>query len=297
VVQQADIKPPALVIVGEVVKLRSKIDWFEKRALFGKRIVVTRTREQASDLVAKLEENGADCLEYSTIHIEPVDDYRVLDQAIARIGEYQWVLFTSLNAVTYFFGRLYLMGGDSRTLAGPKIAVVGKATAEELLEYGIKADLIPEKFTGEGLAESLIQTQVGGNRILMPRALRASEILPEALTDAGATVTIAPVYQNVPPQGRKDELREQLESGSIDLVTFTSSSTVTNFLTMIDAGSKDELHQLLGKVKIAAIGPVTAETIRQHGLQVDIQPQRYTINDMVHAIVAYYRDKTLPQSE
>ena len=126
---------------------------------------------------------------------------------------------------------------------------------------------------------------------------RASEILPEALTDAGATVTIAPVYQNVPPQGRKDELREQLESGSIDLVTFTSSSTVTNFLTMIDAGSKDELHQLLGKVKIAAIGPVTAETIREHGLQVDIQPQRYTINDMVQAIVAYYRDKALPQGD
>lgn len=297
VVQQADIKPPALVIVGEVVKLRKTIDWFEKRALFGKRMVVTRTREQASDLVAKLEEYGADCLEYSTIHIEPVDDYTVLDQAIKQIAEYQWLLFTSLNAVTYFFQRLYLVGSDSRALAGPKIAVVGKATAEELMKYGIKADLIPEQFTGEGLAEALIQTQVDGNRILLPRALRASEMLPEALTDAGATVTIAPVYKNVPPQGRKDELREQLQSGSIDLVTFTSSSTVTNFLTMIDAGSTEELHQLLDKVKIAAIGPVTAETIRKHGLHVDIQPQRYTINDMVHAIVAYYRDTTLLHEE
>jgi len=295
VVQQADIKPPALVIVGEVVKLRQTIDWFEKRALFGRRMVVTRTREQASDLVAKLEEYGAECFEYSTIHIEPVDDYSLLDQAIERIGEYQWLLFTSINAVTYFFQRLYLLDRDSRALVGPKIAVVGKATAEELLRYGIKADLIPEKFTGEGLAEALAQTQVGGNRILLPRALRASEILPEALTDAGATVTIVPAYQNVPPQGRKDELRDQLLDGAIDLVTFTSSSTVTNFLAMIDADSTEELHRLLDKVKIAAIGPVTAETIREYGLHVDIQPQRYTINDMVQAIVAYYQEKAVPR--
>ncbi len=291
VVQQADIRPPALVIVGEVVKLRNTLDWFEKRPLFGKRIVVTRTREQASDLVAKLEENGADCLEYSTIHIEPVEDYRILDQAIERIADYHWLLFTSLNAVTYFFQRLYLLGHDSRYLAGPKIAVVGKATAEELQKYGVKADLMPEKFTGEGLADALVRSQVNGNRILLPRALQASELLPESLTDAGAAVTIAPAYQNVPPQGRKDELREQLQNKSIDLVTFTSSSTVTNFLAMVAAGSKEELHQLLDKVTIAAIGPVTAETIEQHGLHVDIQPQRYTINDMVHAIVAHYREK------
>jgi len=294
VVQKADIKPPALVIVGEVVKLRQTIDWFEKRPLFGKRIVVTRTREQASDLVAKLEEYGAECFEYSTIHIEPVDDYSLLDRAIERIGEYQWLLFTSLNAVTYFFQRLSLLGRDSRALIGPKIAVVGKATAEELLRYGIRADLIPEKFTGEGLATALLQTGVDGNRILLPRALRASEMLPEVLTDAGAGVTIAPAYRNVPPQGRKEELRDQLLDGAIDLVTFTSSSTVTNFLTMIGAANKEELHRLLDQVKIAAIGPVTAETIRQHGLQVDIQPQRYTINDMVQAIVAYYRDQATP---
>ncbi len=295
VVQLADIKPPALVIVGEVVTLRNTIDWFEKRPLFGKRMVVTRTREQASDLVAKLEENGAECLEYSTIHIEPVADYSICDEATRRIADYQWILFTSLNAVTFFFQRLNQMGSDSRHIAGPKIAAVGKATAEELKKYGIRADLIPEKFTGEGLAEALVRTQVDGSRILLPRALRASEILPEVLTDAGAKVTIAPVYQNTPPQGRKDELREQLLDGSIDLITFTSSSTVTNFLAMIGAASDDELHRLLDKVRIAAIGPVTAATIKEHGLHVDIQPQRYTINDMVQAIVAYYRDKASPQ--
>jgi len=291
VVQQADIKPPALVIVGEVVKLRSTIDWFERRPLFGRRIVVTRTREQASDLVAQLEEHGAEVLEYSTIHIEPVDDYRIVDQAIEGIADYQWLLFTSLNAVTHFFQRLTALGHDSRHLAGTQVAVVGKATAEELLKYGVKADLLPDKFTGEGLAEALLRTEVKGNRILLPRALRASEILPEMLIDAGAQVTIAPVYRNVPPQGPKEELRDQLLEGSIDLVTFTSSSTVTNFLTLIDAASDEELHRLLDRVTIAAIGPITAETIRAHGLRVDIQPERYTISDMVQAIVAHYRDK------
>ena len=289
-VRQADIKPPALIIVGEVVKLRSTIDWFEKRPLFGRRIVVTRTREQASDLVAQLEEQGAEVLEYATIHIEPVDDYRILDAAIAELGSYQWLLFTSINAVTHFFRRLFALGHDSRLLAGVSIAVVGKATADELGRYGLKADLMPDKFTGEGLAEALLQTEMRGSRILLPRALRASEILPEMLTDAGAGVTIAPVYRNVPPSGPREELRDRLLEGSIDAVTFTSSSTVTNFLAMIDAANDDELRRLLGNVTIAAIGPITAETIRKHGLSVDIQPERYTISDMVRAIAAHYRN-------
>ena len=160
-----------------------------------------------------------------------------------------------------------------------------------MLKYGITADLIPEKFTGEGLAEALVRTEVKGARILLPRALRASEILPEVLTDAGAVVTIAPTYRNVPPTGRREELRDQLESGTIDLITFTSSSTVNNFLTMLGAGSEEELHRLLDQTTIAAIGPITADTVREHGLRVDIQPERYTIGDMVQAIVASYRDK------
>lgn len=289
VVQKAGIKPPALVIVGEVVNLRKSIDWFEKRPLFGKRMVVTRTREQASELVAKLEENGAACLEYSTIHIKPVDDYQMLDQALESMDSYDWILFTSLNAVTYFFKRLNATGRDSRALASCCIGAVGRATAEELLRHGICADLVPEKFTGEGLAQSLVAGGVQGKQILLPRALKAMETLPEMLDDAGATVTVAPVYQNVPPQGRKDELREQLTEGDIDLVTFTSSSTVTNFLTMVDAVDEKELHQLLDGVKIAAIGPITAETVRKNGLRVDIQPDNYTIADMVDAIVDYYR--------
>lgn len=291
VVKEADIKPPALVIIGDVVKLRKTIDWYESRPLFNRRIVVTRTREQASELVAKLEEYGAECLEYSTIHIEPVADYALLDQAFEDIARYQWILFTSLNAVTYFFKRLHETGRDSRALAGPKIAAVGRTTADELLKYGLRADLIPQRFTGEGLAEALLESKVGkGSHVLLPRALRASEILPETLQDAGAEVNVVPVYQNVPPQGRKEELREQLLEGNVDLLTFTSSSTVTNFLTMVDAKSDEELQKMLENVTIAAIGPITAETVVQNGLQVHIQPDHYTINDMVQAIVAHYQN-------
>jgi uroporphyrinogen III methyltransferase/synthase len=289
IVQQEGIKPPALIVVGEVVKLRKTIDWYEKRPLFGKRIVVTRTREQASDLVALLEEYGADCREYSTINIEPVDDYQVLDRELDDISSCQWLLFTSLNAVTYFFRRLNERGLDTRALAGVKIAVVGRATGEELQKYGVTVDLIPEIFTGEGLAEALIDAGVEGKRILLPRAVKAREILPKMLTEAGAEVIIAPVYQNVPPQGRKEELRSELEDKEIDMVTFTSSSTVTNFLTMVDPESDEELQKLFENVDLAAIGPITAKTAEDNKLNVHVQPEQYTIPDMVNAIVDHYR--------
>ena len=288
IVREEGIKPPALIVVGEVVKLRKTIDWFEKRPLFGRRIIVTRTREQASELVALLEEQGADCLEYSTINIEPMGDNTELDGEIKDIGAFDWLLFTSLNAVTYFFKRVRELGLDSRSLSGPRIAVVGRATGDELLKYGIRADLLPEKFTGEGLGEALLAQGVVGRRILLPRALAARDVLPDMLTRGGAEVRIVPVYRNVPVKGRKEQLREELEEKKIDMVTFTSSSTVINFLTMVDAGSEEELHRLLNGVDIATIGPITSKTVEENGLRVAVQPDRYTIPDMVRAIVDQY---------
>ncbi len=291
VVKEAGIKPPSLIIIGEVVKLRETIDWFEKRPLFGKRIVVTRTRDQASELIAGLEEAGADCLEYSTIHIEPADSYEVLDSELDRLKEYHWILFSSINGIRYFFKRLFAKGMDARDLKGPSIAVVGKSTADILLEYGINADLIPSVFTSEGLAESLLDQGVEGRNILIPRALKGREILPETLRGAGAQVTVAPVYKNVPPKGRKDALREELEAGKVDMVTFTSSSTVRNFLTMVDAADRDELKKLLSGVKIATIGPITAKTVTDNGLTVDVQPETHTITEMILAIIDFYQQK------
>lgn len=288
IVKDAGIKPPSLIIIGEVVKLRDTIDWYEKRPLFGKRIMVTRTREQASDLVAGLEEFGANCFEYSTINIKPVDSYEILDSEIERLEEYHWILFTSLNGVKYFFERLHAKGMDARDLKGPDIAAIGKSTADLLLTYGINADLIPNTFTGEGLATSLLDLGVEGRNILIPRALHGREILPETLRGAGAQVTVAPVYRNCPAEGDREVMRSLLNEKGIDMVTFTSSSTVRNFLAMVDAGSQEELKEILTGVKIAAIGPITAKTVTDNGLDVDVQPEEHTIPEMIRAVVDYY---------
>jgi uroporphyrinogen III methyltransferase/synthase len=293
VVRVNNIKPPSLVIIGEVVNLRDTINWYEKRVLFSKRVVVTRTREQASELVDLLENYGAECIEYPTISLEPLDSSEILDRALTEIDTYQWVLFTSINAVDYFFKRLFELGMDVRDLKGPKVAAVGRVTAEALASRGIRADLLPEEFTGDGLAETLINEGVTGLNILIPRALKARETLPEKLSRAGAEVTVAPVYQNVLPKSSagehlKDDLRQALEEKRVDMVTFTSSSTVKNFVTLLDTSGPDELQRLMSGVAVAAIGPITAKTAESHGLKVDVQPVEYTIPGLVESIVTYF---------
>ena len=286
-VREAGIRPPALVVIGEVVRLRSTMDWFEKRPLFGRRIVVTRTREQASELVSLLEEQGAACLEFATIHIEPVDDYSILDEAVARLRDYAYIVFTSINGVRFFFRRLDELGLDSRALGGPKVAVVGKTTAEELGRYGVRADLLPREFTGDGLADALTASGVAGKKVLIVRAVRAREVLPERLRAAGADVVVAPVYRNVPCRAHRDDLLEALASGTVDMVTFTSSSTVHNFMEMLGADSPEERERLLAGVSLAAIGPITARTLARYGLPTHVQPETYTIPDLVAAITKH----------
>jgi len=292
-VREKNIKPPSLVIIGEVVNLRDTINWYEKRPLFGKRIVVTRTRDQASELVNLLENYGAECIEYPTIALEPVASYEVLDRALAEIEAYHWLLFTSINAVEYFFKRLFELGRDVRDLKGPKIAAVGRVTAEALVSRGIRADLLPQEFTGDGLAQTLIETGVKDHRILIPRALKARETLPETLGSAGASVTVAPVYQNVLPTSNggehlHEELRSVLQEKSVDMVTFTSSSTVKNFVKLLDINTTEELQKLMAGIAVATIGPITAKTAEQFGLHVDVQPVEFTIPDLVDSIVTHF---------
>lgn len=293
VVRETDIKPPALVVVGEVVSLRNTINWFEKRPLYGKRVLVTRTREQASELVAGLEEMGANCLEWATIAIEPPESWEPFDRALAEIDQYKWVLFTSINAIKSFFSRLNEKGMDARDLKGPKIGVVGATTAEVLQSYGIKADLIPEKYTGEGLAVSLVANGVAGDRILIPRALQAREVLPETLREAGADVVVAPVYRNVRPKDNNEALRREFEEKNIDVITFTSSSTVTNFLHMLGPEDSDDLKRLLDGVQVASIGPITTKTAEENGLEIHIQPEKFTIPALIESIVAYYSESVM----
>jgi len=294
IVRDTSLKPPAIVVVGEVVHLRDTINWFEKRPLFGKRLLVTRTREQASDLVVRLEGLGAQCLEYATIRIEPPPSLEEADREIGRLDRYDWLLFTSVNAVTFFFDRLFHQGLDVRALGSAAIGVVGKATAEALRSYGLKADLMPADFTGDGLAEALVRQGVSGRKILIPRALHARESLPEILRRAGAEVTVAPVYHNVLPTEfdgveARAALRAEFEEKRIDMVTFTSSSTVANFVKLLDLDGPAEVAELLRGVAVAAIGPITGETARKLGLTVHVQPESHTIPALVRAINAYFR--------
>lgn len=286
-VKEAKIAPPALVVVGEVVSLRDTLNWFEKKPLFGKKILVTRTRDQASELVNLLEEEGAECLEGSTIALVPPDSWAELDAALENLAGYDWLLFTSINTITFFFKRLQEMNRDARDLKGVRIGVVGTATAEALRSYGLRADLLPTEFTGEGLAAALLEEGVAGKKVLLPRALEAREVLVEKLTAGGAMVTVAPVYKNVRPEGY-GEVRAALEKKMIDVVTFTSSSTVSNFLEMLEIKDQAEFDRLLGEVKVAVIGPITAKTALKKGLKIDIQPETYTIPALVSAIVDYF---------
>lgn len=290
VVQREGIRPPAVIVVGDVVGLRDTMNWFEKKPLFGKRIMVTRTREQASELVYSLENLGADCVECATISLEPPDSWQEIDLALESLDSFNWLLFTSINAIEYFFRRLFELDKDARDLHAIKIAVVGTATEVALNRYGLKADLVPDEFTGQGLASKLIAKGVDGAKFLLPRALKASSVLPDALMKAGAEVVIAPVYQNVRPQGKEEELREILKGG-IDAITFTSSSTCSNFLFMLNAEDQDEVAEILAGIKIASIGPITSKTAEDNGLNIDIQPEKYTIPALVESVKDFFCHK------
>ena len=229
---------PSLIVVGSVVTLRDKLGWFEKRPLLGKGIVVTRAREQASDSAALLAELGADVIQFPTIEITLLADYGNVRSAIGRLAEYGLAIFTSVNGVKHFWEQLHALGRDSRTLAGLKIAAIGPATAEALKARGIIPDFVPEKYVAEGVAQGLLNLYNGdmaGLKVLLPRAREARDVLPEALAAAGAVVDVLPVYETRPSEQRKDDVLAKLEAGEIHCITFGSSSTVINFLSLIPA--------------------------------------------------------------
>ncbi|WP_243362108.1 uroporphyrinogen-III C-methyltransferase [Fundidesulfovibrio terrae] len=274
-------KAPSLLVVGEVVGLHDKLNWFEKRPLLGKGVVVTRSREQASDLVRILEDMGACTWEYPTIDVAPLADTAPVREAVGSLSCFDWMVFTSANGVKYFWHELAAMGLDARAMGGLKVAAIGPATAQALLDRGIKADFVPEKFIAESVVEGLLALQIGGKKVLIPRAAQAREVLPEELTRAGAQVTVLPVYETKLAQQDPDEVVAAIEEGEIHYLTFTSSSTVDNFFAMIPT---DRLAPLRSKVKIACIGPITAATLKKHGFEPDIQPEAYTIPALAKAL-------------
>jgi uroporphyrinogen III methyltransferase/synthase len=284
-VQAASLKPPATVVVGEVIKLRGTLNWFEKRALFGKTVVVTRARAQASELVRRLSDLGAACLECPTIKVVPPDDWSPLDAAIDNLGTYDWLVFTSVNGVSFFFERLYKEDKDVRALKDVSTATIGPATARRLRDFGLKSDIVPETYQAESIVEAFEQEPMNGKKVLLPRAKEARPVLPVELRKMGANVDEIAAYQTEPARENVDILIKRLEEGSIDLLTFASSSTVRNFKALLPPES---FKSLVEGVSVASIGPITAETARQLGFKVNIMAQDYTIDGLCEAILKHY---------
>lgn len=275
-VAEKKITPPAIFIVGEVVNLREKINWFDNKVLFGKKFLNTRARAQASKLTRQLENLGAEVVEFPTIKISaPSDNFTALDTAIKNLRGYDWIIFTSTNGVEKFFERLKNFKLDARALGASKVAAIGSATAARLENFGIAADLIPAEFRAESLVDSLKNFSAG--KVLIVRAEVARNILPEELKKFGVDVTVAAAYKTISAVENSAEVRKLLDAGEFDFVTFTSSSTVENFVAALGA-------EILSRTKVAAIGPVTAQTLKKFGVDADVVAGEYTIEGLVAAI-------------
>ncbi len=273
-VEKAKLTPPAIIVVGTVVTLREKLRWFDNLPLFGKKIVVTRSRKQASKISRKLARLGAEVIEYPTIEIVPEKETAELVSAIEKIDAYDWLMLTSQNAVEIFFSRLFASGKDARALGKLKIAVIGAATGDELIKYGLKPDVVPEKYVAEGLLSALESFDLENKKVLLPCSADARPTLAEGLGNRGAVVDRIHTYRTVIPEGKTPEEIETVVKA--DYITFASSSTVNNFFKIIPEVD----------AKIASIGPVTSAKVKELGHEVAIEAEEYTIDGIVDAVVA-----------
>lgn len=286
-VRKEGVEPPGIIVVGDIVNLRKELIWFEKRPLFGRRIVVTRAREQASSFLAGLSQLGAECIEFPTIEIIPPESWRELDKTIHSLEDYQWLLFTSVNGVKYFFQRLETLEKDVRDLKGIKIGAIGPKTAEAIHKKGIRPDMVPDEYRAEAVVEAFKRLETKALRILLPRAAQAREILSQELEKMGARVDVVEAYRTVTPDGDRDRIKEMLERGEINMITFTSSSTVKNLVEMFEPDD-DQFQRWMKNVAVACIGPITAQTAEEKGLSVSLTPAEYTIEALTNAIVQYF---------
>lgn len=279
-IKESKVRPPALIIVGDVVRMHEKLAWFERLPLFGRTVVVTRAREQAVEMCELLRELGADAIELPAIEIRPPGDWGPLDRAIACLDEYDWLLFTSANGVKYFLERLDAGGRDMRSIRG-RICAIGPATASALAGVHLKADVVPEKFVAEGLLEALGGHDLAGKKILLPRAAESRDVIPVELGRRGAAINVVPAYQTVAPE-RCAESASQIFAAADkpDWITFTSSSTVRNFAAVCPA---DRIEG----TKVASIGPITSATARELGFTVAVEARNYTVEGLIAAIMLF----------
>jgi uroporphyrinogen III methyltransferase/synthase len=272
-------------VVGEVVRLREELAWFDhanQKPLLGQNIVVTRAREQASSLVEGLENWGAQVLQCPTIRIEKLSDaeYSPLDGAIENLADFDWIVFASRNGVEHFWQRLRFHQKDARALSHAQVAAIGPATQEALEAHGICPDFVPESSISESVAEGLLK--FSPRKILLVRAAAGRDVMQNTWREAGAQVTLAPAYRTVPDHSNAETVREKIATGAINWVTFTSSSTVANFVDAIGAGV---LQANRGKFRVACIGPITEKTACENRLTPDVVAPQASVESLVQALV------------
>jgi uroporphyrinogen III methyltransferase / synthase len=274
-VEREAVKAPALIVVGEVAERREQLEWLERRPLHGRRIVVTRARPQASGFAATLRALGAEVVELPAIRIEPRIETEEVKRVAGGVGAYDLLCLTSPNGVRLLFEAMEHAGLDARALAGVTVAAIGPGTARALAERGVLADVVPERFVAEGLIEALEDEEVAGARVLVARAAEARDVLPDALRERGAEVDVLALYETV----REQPGAEKIEAAqSADYITFTSSSTVTNLAEALG-------DRFPNAARIVSIGPITSETIRARGLEVDVEAERHDIDGLLEALL------------
>ncbi|MGR3176680.1 MAG: uroporphyrinogen-III C-methyltransferase [Candidatus Anammoxibacter sp.] len=277
------IKAPAITIVGEVVNLREKLNWFEKKELFGKTIVVTRSRDQASEFSEKLEELGAEVIEFPTINIVEPDDFKPLDAEIAKLEDTDWLIFTSVNGVDAFFDRILALNKDIRDLKGIKICAIGPATEQRIKDLHLRVDCKPPKYVAESIVDEFKKIgEIEGKKFLIPRADIARSYLPDALQSLGGKVSDIVAYKTIIAEPRDFRIVDKLKDGEINVVTFTSSSTVRNFVKII---GDENISAIDNKVTFASIGPITTKTAKELGINISIETEEYTIPGLVDALL------------
>jgi uroporphyrinogen III methyltransferase / synthase len=272
------MKPPATIVIGEVVRLRDRFNWFERLPLFGKKVVVTRDRSQAGNLSERLRMSGAEAIELPTIEIRAALDPEPLNRAIEELESYDWIIFTSANGVRYFVERLDGSARDLRAVRG-RICTIGPATRQAVESLHLKVDMMPEQYVGESLIAAFEGVELTGKRVLLPRAAVARDVVPVELAKRGAEVNVVEAYRTGVPEGSEARL-SRIFAGDRkpDWITFTSSSTVKNFLAM---AGRDALEG----VRVASIGPVTTATLRMHGIEITAEAQPFTMDGLITAIL------------
>lgn len=286
IAEEQGIVPPGLLVVGEVVSLRAQLNWFEARPLFGRTIVVTRARAQASDLVETLETLGAEVVSAPAIRIESLGRTPEMHKAAREAGKADWIAFTSVNGVESFFEALALEDLDVRSLAGARVAAIGPATSDLLRERGIRCDLLPERFVAEALLEAFDKTEPFKDQTyLLPRSEIARPELADGLRERGAKVIEVSAYRTLPEETLPDGILERIERDEVDLVTFSSSSTVTNFVNALPAKRRGVL---IPHVRAASIGPVTSEALWNAGIPIVVTADESTIPALAKAIGEHF---------